>query len=113
MDESGKPSETPVWHRSADPVKMLKLLDALGLLGGKHGGSGPTNLSWNDGTQATTAPVEQPVEQSAPASSVTAQPGALTGWRWAIPGFVLGALIAVVAVRLMPRRRPWELVDVE
>jgi uncharacterized membrane-anchored protein YhcB (DUF1043 family) len=44
---------------------------------------------------------------------VKAQPGALTGWRWAIPGFVLGALIAVVAVRLMPRRRPWELVDVE
>jgi hypothetical protein len=113
MDESGKPSGTPVWHRSADPAKMLKLLDALGLLGGKHGVSGPTNLSWNDGTQTTTAPAEQPVEQSAPASSVKAQPDALTGWRWAIPGFVLGALIAVVAVRFMPRRRPWELVDVE
>ena len=113
MDESGKLSETPVWHQSADMPKMLKLLDALGLLGGKHSVSGPTNLSWNDGTQTTTAPAEQPVAQSAPASSVKAQPGALTGWRWAIPGFVLGALIAVVAVRLLPRHRPWELVDVE
>jgi uncharacterized membrane-anchored protein YhcB (DUF1043 family) len=51
--------------------------------------------------------VQQPVE------TVKAQPGILTGWRWAIPGFVMGALIVVVAVRLMPRHRPWELVDVE
>jgi hypothetical protein len=105
MDENGKLPEMPVWHRSADPAKMLKLLDALGLLGGKHGESGPTNLSWNDGTQTTTAPAEQPVVQQPvvqqPVETVKAQPGTLTGWRWAIPGFVLGAIIAVVAVRLL------------
>jgi hypothetical protein len=109
MDENGKLPETPVWHRSADPAKLLKLLDTVGLLGGKLGASGPTNLSWDSGTQTTTAPVEQ----SAPASSVKAAPGALTGWRWAIPGFILGALIAVLAVRLLPRQRPWELVEAE
>jgi hypothetical protein len=114
MDENGKLPETPVWHRSADPAKLLKLLDTLGLLGGKLGASGPTNLSWDSGTRTTAAPVEQPpVEQLAPASSVKAAPGALTGWRWAIPGFILGALIAVLAVRLLPRQRPWQLVDVE
>jgi hypothetical protein len=112
MDENGRMSETPVWHRSSDPAKLLKLLDAIGLLGGKQGVSGPTNLSWNDGTQTTTAPVEQPAVQP-PVETVKAQPGALTGWRWAIPGFVLGALIAVVAVRLVPRHRPWELTDAE
>jgi hypothetical protein len=112
MDENGRMSETPVWHRSSDWVKLLKLLDTLGLVGGKHGVSGPTNLSWNDGTQTTTTPAEQPVVQQ-PVETVKAQPVVLTGWRWAIPGFVLGALIAVVAVRLMPRHRPWELVDVE
>jgi hypothetical protein len=112
MDENGRMSETPVWHRSSDPVKLLKLLDTLGLIGGKHGVSGPTNLSWNDGAQTTTAPAEQPVVQP-PVETVKAQPGALTGWRWAIPGFVLGAIIAVVAVRLLPRHRSWELVDVD
>jgi hypothetical protein len=112
IDENGRMSETPVWHRSSDWVKLLKLLDTLGLVGGKHGVSGPTNLSWNDGTQTTTTPAEQPVVQQ-PVETVKAQPGILTGWRWAIPGFVMGALIVVVAVRLMPRHRPWELVDVE
>jgi hypothetical protein len=112
IDENGRMSETPVWHRSSDWVKLLKLLDTLGLVGGKHGVSGPTNLSSNDGTQTTTTPAEQPVVQQ-PVETVKAQPGILTGWRWAIPGFVMGALIVVVAVRLMPRHRPWELVDVE
>ncbi|WP_346279870.1 hypothetical protein [Pseudonocardia sp.] len=35
----------PALVRAAVPAKMLKLLDALGLLGGKHGVSGPTNGS--------------------------------------------------------------------
>jgi hypothetical protein len=107
-DQNGRMSDSPVWHRSADPTKLFSVLKDLRLLGGARASGGPTGLSPNDGTQPATAPVvQQPVE------TVKAQPGSLTGWRWAIPGFVLGALIAVVAVRLMPRHRPWELVDVE
>jgi hypothetical protein len=30
-----------------------------------------------------------------------------------IPGFLLGAVLAVVAVRLLPKRRDWQLIDAE
>jgi hypothetical protein len=108
-DGDGRISDSAVWHRSADPTKLFTVLNDLGLLRGSRASGGPTGLPWDDGsTQPATAPlVQQSVE------TVKAQPGTLTGWRWAIPGFVLGALIAVVAVRSLPRRRPWELVDVE
>jgi hypothetical protein len=107
-DENGRMSDSPVWHRSADPTKLFTVLKDLRLLGGARASGGPTGLAPNDGSTPATAPV---VQQSV--ETVKAQPGTLTGWRWAIPGFVLGALIAVVAVRLWPRHRPWELVDVE
>jgi hypothetical protein len=107
-DGDGRISDSAVWHRSADPTKLLTVLKDLRLLGGALASGGPTGLSPNDGAQPATPPfVEQQTQ------TVKADPGTLTGWRWAIPGFVLGALIAVVAVRLLPRRRPWELVHVD
>ncbi|MDX6241560.1 MAG: hypothetical protein QOG10_6384 [Kribbellaceae bacterium] len=108
LDQDDKMSDSPIWHRSAEPTKLFTVLDDLRLLGGPRASGGPTGLSPSDGYPPFAEPVgQQPVE------TVKADPGMLTGWRWAIPGFALGALIAVVAVRLLPRRRPWELVDVD
>lgn len=105
-------SVNPVWHRATDPVQLIKLLDTLGLLRGQRSGEissgGPTSLPVDK--PAAAAPAAQP--SPSPAEVVTADPGTFSGWRWSIPGFLLGALVAVLAVRLLPKRR-WELVDVE
>ncbi|HEU4948400.1 MAG TPA: hypothetical protein VFT31_14710 [Kribbella sp.] len=103
----GAMPEQPLWHRSQDPAQLLNVLRDLGLLGGDRGSGGPTNPSWN----AEPPPAAQPTEQ--PVRTVMAEPDTLTGWRWSIPGFLLGAVIAIVAVRLWPRPRDWQLTDAE
>ncbi|WP_410787330.1 hypothetical protein [Kribbella sp. C-35] len=101
-----KPAK-PTWHRATDPVKLLKLLNELKLLNGEFYG-GP---SLNDGYT-----VQEPTPKPAPAPDPPAEAqastttNAFTGWRWIIPGVLLGAAAAVVAVRLFPKRR-WELID--
>jgi hypothetical protein len=97
------------WHRATDPTKLVKLLGGLGLLGGA---GKSVNLPTTAPGNAPAEPVQQPAAQP-PTEVVKADPGSFSGWRWSIPGFVLGAVIAIVAVRLLPKRRQWELVDVE
>ena len=96
----GATTPEPTWHRAADPVRLLKLLGSLGLLAGERNGEeslgGPTSL-------APQTPAATPVH--------TASTSIFTGWRWTIPGFLFGAVVAVIAVRFLPKRREWELID--
>ncbi|WP_327634248.1 hypothetical protein OHB24_30210 [Kribbella sp. NBC_00482] len=98
-----KPAK-PTWHRATDPVKLLKLLNDLKLLSGELDG-GP---SLNDGYTSTPEPAPSPEPPAQAQVSTTTN--AFTGWRWIIPGVLLGAGAAVVAIRLFPKRR-WELID--
>jgi hypothetical protein len=99
--------EQPTWHTAADRVALLKLLGSLQLLSGERNGEpsygGPTSF----GREAEAAPAAEPPAQAAASTSV------FTGWRWTIPGFLVGAVLAVIAIRLLPRRRDWQLVDAE
>ena len=98
-----KPAK-PTWHRSAASVKLLQLLGSLKLLEGNFEG-GPT---LSDGYEV---PAQQETATPAPVqTTVTTSPTFFTGWRWIIPGVVLGAAVALVALRLFPKRQ-WELVD--
>lgn len=108
---SGSKPAKPTWHRATDPVRLLKVLNELKLLSGQFDG-GP---SLNDGytiEQSTPEPSADPAPAPvAPAQAqVSATSSVFTGWRWIIPGVLLGAAVAVVAVRLFPKRR-WELID--
>jgi hypothetical protein len=117
LDGSTMPTQ-PRWHTATDPVRLLKLLGSLKLLAGERNGEpsygGPTSFGGPTGfgRQPEAAPATQPAAEP-PASSQTAAADIFTGWRWIIPGFLLGAVVAVVAVRLLPKRRDWQLIDVE
>ncbi|MFI5692494.1 hypothetical protein ACIA58_11685 [Kribbella sp. NPDC051586] len=103
-----KPAK-PTWHRAADPSRLLQVLGTFNLLDGKFDG-GPT---LDDGyTADPSTPVTTPEPTPAPAQAATqaATTNVFTGWRWIIPGVLIGAAAAVVAVRLFPKRR-WELID--
>jgi hypothetical protein len=111
---NGKLPEQAVWHRSSNPIQLVKLLSTLGLIGPSTsaGGGGPTSLPQSDPSAAVVeTPAPQPVQQAA--GAVGTEQGALSGWRWMIPGFAVGAAAAWLAIRLLPKRRPWELIDVE
>lgn len=99
---------TPIWHRATDSVQLLKLLVSLDLLHGKPINPRPT-------PQATDAPATVVPETAATETPVTAQKieeKAMLGWRWSIPGFLVGAVAAYLALRLLPRRN-WQLIDEE
>ncbi|MET9272438.1 hypothetical protein [Kribbella sp. NPDC003557] len=100
-----KPAK-PTWHRPADPVRLLQVLGSLELLEGESIG-GPT---LDDGYTAEQATPEPAQTQPAQAEAAGSSPTFFTGWRWIIPGVLLGAAVAVVAARLFPKRR-WELID--
>ncbi len=97
-----KPAK-PTWHRATDPVKLLKLLNELKLLSGEFDGGPSLNDSY---TSSESTPQPAPPAQA----QVSATTNVFTGWRWIIPGVLLGAVTAVVALRLFPKRR-WELID--
>ncbi|MFK4085797.1 hypothetical protein ACI2LF_16930 [Kribbella sp. NPDC020789] len=90
----------PVWHRATDPVALTKLLSTLKLLPGQRIGEqsmgGPTTLN-----------ASQPEPQSQVVST-----SVFTGWRWLLPGVVLGAALMWAASRLLPKRR-WTLIDAD
>ncbi|MFG1813198.1 hypothetical protein ACGFIF_05465 [Kribbella sp. NPDC049174] len=112
MDGSTLP-EKPTWHTANDRVGLLKLLHSMNLLSGQTNGDsswgGPTFLG-SEGSSSSEAPAE---EAAPPAQAQVASTSVFTGWRWTIPGFLLGAVIAVIAVRFLPKRRDWQLVDAE
>jgi hypothetical protein len=110
-DGSGRMPSDPVWHRPANGAGLLKLLGSMGLVGDKfspYSAGGPTTLP-----QASGETPEPVLAAETPTTTLKADQKALSGWRWTIPGFLLGALITYLAVRLVPRRRPWELIDDE
>ncbi len=117
MDGSSLP-ESPTWHQATDSARLVKLLGSLGLLTTERDGvpswGGPTffgQQSEGPSAQAAESPAAEPPAESA--ATQTASTSAFTGWRWTIPGFLLGAVIAVIAVRLLPKRRDWQLIDTE
>jgi hypothetical protein len=101
---SGELPETPIWHKADDGAALKQLLAHVKLLGPGQFDGGPTGL--DDTLQPTAAP--QPAAQV-----IETRQGALEGWRWIIPGIALGAAASYLALRYLPRRRPWELTDVE
>jgi len=107
----------PVWHRSSDPVALTKLLVSVNLVGGQFDGgpSGPPNVAEPAPLSEATPVIEStPAPQPAAANqTIETHQGALSGWRWMIPGIALGAIATYLALRYIPRRRPWELTDVE
>lgn len=109
---SGKLSDTPVWHRAADDVQLIKLLVSLDLLDGKRkDGStsgGPTTLP----QPAQQTPPEVAAVDDTPTTALKIEEKPLLGWRWSIPGFLLGAAAAYLALRHLPRRN-WQLIDEE
>jgi hypothetical protein len=102
VDGSGQLPENPVWHRSDAGAALSQLLGSLKLLGVGQFDGGPTEAP------TTAAPQQAPVVQT-----IETHEGALSGWRWMIPGIALGAIASYLALRYIPRRRPWELIDVE
>jgi hypothetical protein len=102
---TGSMPDNPTWHTATDRLALLKLLGAMKLLNSKGFDGGPTTLDYPS-TDTTPESAHQP-----PATTpVKAEPAFFTGWRWVIPGAILGAVIAVVTTRLFPHRR-WELLD--
>lgn len=100
----GAMPEKPTWHKASDGVGLVELLTSLKLFDG---------LSYGTGQEEVPIPF---TPEPTPTAEVASQPPAqaqvefFTGWRWTIPGFLLGAVVAVAAVRLLPKRR-WELID--
>lgn len=111
----------PIWHRSSDPAALTELLTSLKLVGGEFTGGpvAPPDLMQPSVVPEPTPAVTQQEsgiagQQTAPAGqTIGTRPAALSGWRWIIPGIVLGAVAGYLALRYVPRRRPWELTDVE
>jgi hypothetical protein len=110
----------PVWHTAVDSTALVKLLGTLKMLPGQHSGEpwygGPTAGPDNGYVPSTDpAPTAQPnsaVASTADPTPKAATTGILTGWRWIIPGFLVGAAVAVIAIRLLPKRH-WDLIDAE
>jgi hypothetical protein len=96
--------QKPTWHRSSQPANLIEVLGRLGLLGDRPGEPtvtpGPGTATAGGAAVPSTAPRPQTIQ---------AETHVLTGWRWSLPGFALGLLLAVAAVRLLPgrdRRQP-------
>jgi hypothetical protein len=92
------------WYRVARPAELRALFDHLGLSGG------PTATPGADGGMqaAPQDPAAGPeAAASAPPARASSGPGAGTGWWWAVPGAVAGAVLAL-GLRPVVGRRPWD-----
>ncbi|WP_405058213.1 hypothetical protein OG474_36495 [Kribbella sp. NBC_01505] len=98
------PLGKPVWHTGTDSVALTKLLSSLKLLTGLRNGEqfvgGPTTLD-------RSAP--EPVQEAQPQPQAIAT-STFTGWRWLLPGALLGALLTWAATRFLRQRR-WDLIE--
>jgi hypothetical protein len=105
-DGGSLPAE-PVWHRPADPRRLIQMLGTMKLL---DKGAIPLSIPEIQLPASTDTPAAAPAAPSSPWVS-------LSGWRWVLPGLLVGAGLAYVAVRLSPswqRRTPeprWDLID--
>lgn len=109
----GQLPDKPVWHRATNDVQLVKLLVSLGLL---HGNKNDSNTFGGPTTLPQAAP-ETPTEVAAVDDTPTAtvlktEQKPLLGWRWSIPGFLVGAAAVYLFLRLAPRRH-WQLIDEE
>jgi hypothetical protein len=109
---TGSMPEAPTWHTTADGAALRKLLDALKLLRGQTFSGGPTTLDYLPGPASEPAGELPSAAAQPPATVRAASREIFAGWRWTIPGFLVGAAAAVLAVRLLPKRR-WDLIDAE
>jgi hypothetical protein len=108
MSADGGPlPEQPVWHRPAEPARLIQMLGTMKLL---DAGAIPLSIP----------EIQLPAGSDPPAAAPVASPSqrvSLSGWRWVVPGLLVGAGLAYLAVRLSPtwqRRTPeprWDLID--
>ncbi|MER5893652.1 hypothetical protein [Streptomyces sp. NPDC001876] len=120
-----------LWHRAAEPKKLVALLDDLGLMGRPNpekGGPALYPRPWESpSAQASSAEArakDAPSPDGAPSSGRTAAGAAaaadagpyerLDHWWWAIPGLAMGAVLAPALRSRGGRREPGrrqELLD--
>jgi hypothetical protein len=103
---TGTMPEKPTWHIATNPSALVEFIRSLKLLNGQTFDGGPTTID------SVPTPVTEPTQAPLPAQTQVDSTGFFTGWRWTIPGFLVGAAVAVLAIRLIPKRR-WDLVDLE
>jgi hypothetical protein len=107
---TGTMPEKPTWHTATDPAALVELIGSLKLLNNPTYDGGPMTTDGQPMAPDGSTPEPAPAAEQPPAAQVQAEPDFFTGWRWTIPGFLVGAVVAVVAIRLLPKRR-WELID--
>ncbi|MGW4083703.1 hypothetical protein ACWEGS_11770 [Streptomyces sp. NPDC004822] len=101
------------WYRAARPDELRALFDDLDLTGGptstpgayeetRDVPEGPAADPSRAGAESSEAAASAP-----PAARASSGPGAGTGWWWAGPGAVAGAVLALV-LRPWVSRRPWD-----
>lgn len=90
----------PGWHRVTDGVALKKVLGSLGLLVGSTAAAPAAAPGSAD--QVAGQPAAAPAELAA--AGATGE-SASTGWRWAVPGFALGAVLTLAVGGLWSRRR--------
>jgi hypothetical protein len=118
LDSADGLTGAPFWHRAADSVQLIKLLVSLDLLHGKPADGRQPTTAPPTPAPPTTAPVvpetspDVAVAGDTPVTALKIEEKPLLGWRWSIPGFLLGAAAAYLALRYLPRRN-WQLIDEE
>lgn len=94
--------DKPVWHTGTDSLALVKLLSEAKLLPGvRNGEQAPGSTTTPDQSAFVPTPEAQAIESSV-----------FTGWRWLLPGVLLGAVLAWAASRLLRQRR-WDLIDAD
>lgn len=106
FDDRGALPDKPVWHRSDDPAGLIRLLGSMKLL---------------DPQAVPSIIAEISVPTPAPAAASTESPSqesgvswvSLSGWRWMVPGLLLGIGLAWGIGRAQRRTGEprWELID--